>query len=245
MPIALIDADILVYRVGYASETVSQGIALARLRESINGILDALNLSQDNYQAYLSANDKSNFRYNFYQEYKANRKQPRPVHYDIIRDALVNDYEAKLISGQEADDAIGIDNKRYEDSIIVSIDKDLNQLPGKHFNFVKGLLYTVSPEEGLKYFYKQLLTGDRTDNIPGLTGIGEKRADKALASAGVEKHMFEIAKQMYQNEFQDQWNEVMLRNGRLLKIRQEEHEIWQFPDVDETQTDESATNEVD
>ena len=242
--IALLDCDILVYRVGFASEDVSPGIALARLRETFGGILDTLKLAE--YKAYLTATGKSNFRFNIYPEYKANRaSMPKPKHYDILRHSLLQDYGAMLVEGQEADDQIGIDNLKTEHPIIVSIDKDLNQLPGWHFNFVKGLKYNVLPEEGLRYFYHQLLTGDRTDNIPGLTGIGEKKAEKAIANAASEQELFEVASNLYKKEFNDTWKDVMLRNGQLLKIRQKENEIWQFPVVDETPTSESATNEVD
>lgn len=243
MTIALIDADILVYRVGFASEDQPSGIALARLRESVGGILDALNTRD--YVSYLSSTDKSNFRYQIYPEYKANRTQPRPVHYDLIRGALEHDYGSIIVTGQEADDAIGIHSQSVEDTIIVTIDKDMNQLPGKHYNFVKGLLFTVTPEEGLKYFYHQLLMGDRTDNIPGLTGIGEKKAAKALAQTAAEEHMFQVARGMYQKEFPDTWESEMLRNGRLLKIRQKDNELWDFPVADVTRTNESATNDQD
>jgi DNA polymerase-1 len=244
MTIALIDADILVYRVGFASEDQPSGIALARLRETFGGILRSLDL-QD-YVAFLTSTDHSNFRYRIFPEYKANRKQPKPIHYDLLRAALEEDYGAKVIYGKEADDAIGIENaKREGDAVVVSIDKDLKQLPGKHYNFVKGLLFTVTPEEGLKYFYNQLLMGDRTDNIPGLTGIGEKKAAAALARAGVEEHMFQIAREMYKKEFPDTWESEMLRNGQLLKILQKDDELWAFPDVDVTPTERSATNDQD
>jgi DNA polymerase I len=242
MTIALIDADILVYRVGFASEDQPSGIALARLRETFGGILRSLDI-QD-YIAFLTSTDHSNFRYSLFPQYKANRKQPKPIHYDLLRATLEEDYGARIITGEEADDAIGIENaQRRGDAIVVSIDKDLKQLPGKHYNFVKSVAFSVTPEEGLKYFYNQLLMGDRTDNIPGLTGIGEKKAAAALARAGVEEHLFQIATEMYKKEFPDTWESEMLRNGRLLKIRQKENELWDFPVVDVTQTERLATND--
>lgn len=244
MTIALIDADILVYRNAWASEKEASGIALARLRESFYGILETLKITEA--KVYLTSTDKSNFRFLIYPQYKANRTQPKPVHYDLLRAELFDKYGAINVTGQEADDAIGIDNAILEDSVIVSIDKDLDQLPGKHYNFVKGILYTVTPEEGLKYFYQQLLSGDRTDNIPGLSGIGEKKAVKALAGLSTEQALFEVAKAMYQNEFSDDWESNLLLNGQLLKIRQKEREIWQLPDEgDSSAMDDSATDEVD
>jgi 5'-3' exonuclease len=116
------------------------------------------------------------------------------------------------------------------ETCICSIDKDLDQIPGWHLNFVKELKYEVTPQEGLRKFYHQLLTGDLAcDNIPGLKGIGPKKADKALDGCLTEEDMFNACKKMYQLYYPDSWEKVMLRNGQLLKIRTREGEVWEFP----------------
>ena len=38
----------------------------------------------------------------------------------------------------------------------------------------------MKEEDTLRWFYKQVLMGDRVDNIPGLKGVGDKKADKIL-----------------------------------------------------------------
>jgi len=58
-----------------------------------------------------------------------------------------------------------------DSSIIVSIDKDFKQVCGWHYNFVKKDKFYVSPEEGLRFFYKQILTGDSIDGIMVLMGL--------------------------------------------------------------------------
>ena len=75
--------------------------------------------------------------------------------------------------------------RNYRDtSIIVSIDKDFDQVPGWHYNFVKGEKYYVDDDQGFYNFCAQLLTGDRADNIIGLRGIGPVGAAKILGDAG-------------------------------------------------------------
>lgn len=126
----------------------------------------------DDYQGYLSG--KSNFRYHLatIQEYKANRKKDRPTHYDAIRQFLVETYDCFVSEGYEADDALGL--AQTDDTIIVSIDKDLDVVPGWHYNWQRDNKYELSEVDSNRCFFKQMLTGDSTDNILGLYGVGPK-----------------------------------------------------------------------
>jgi 5'-3' exonuclease len=245
--LALIDGDILVYRVGFAAQqkgpdgepqALPKGIALARMRDTLTNIADKTRA--DASTIYLTASGKSNFRFALFPEYKANRKSPKPLLYDQLREYLVSTHGANVVEGQEADDQIGIDSQLNKDCIICSIDKDLDQIPGKHYNFVKDLHYEVTPEAGLKFFYQQLLQGDMTDNISGIYGIGPAKAVAALAKATTERHLFQVARSMYQKHYPEDWEKRLLLNGRLLKIRQVENELWDMPVLDET--DEQPTN---
>ena len=132
----------------------------------------------------------------------------------------------EMVEGQEADDAIGI--KAYtldpEDCIIYSIDKDLDMIRGWHYNFVKDKEYYVKEEDTLRTFYKQVLTGDRVDNIPGLKGIGDKKAEKILGDASTEKELFPLVLAAYDNDIHR-----MTEMAQLLWIRRKENELWQPP----------------
>ena len=238
--IILIDSDILVYRVGFAAqkkdpegnmEVIPEGFAFARITESLINIRATLN--DEPTRIFLTSTDHSNYRYSIFPEYKGNRTAPKPVLYDALRKHLVEQHGAEIVYGEEADDRIGIEAMKNPEAIIVTIDKDLDQIPRTHYNFVKGLLYDVTPEEGMKFFYHQLLMGDRSDNIPGLTGIGQIKAEKALAQATTEQECFNVAKALYQKEFPESWEQILLRNGRLLKIRQKEGEIWCLPNTND------------
>lgn len=237
MSLTLVDGDILVYRVGFAcqrkdEEVLSDRLACARMKETYNAIISA-NPGKDS-RLYITSGDKSNFRNAIYPAYKANRVAAKPLLYDTLRSYMLNHLQAIEVFKQEADDALGIEATKVPGSVIASIDKDLDQIPGIHYNFIKGFHYNVTPEEGLRFFYKQLLQGDLTDNIPGLPGIGPVKAEKALAKATSERHLYMAARAMYQKQYPDNWEAMMLLNGRLLKIRQYEDEVWDLPVLEET-----------
>lgn len=173
------------------------------------------------YQVYLTGG--SNYRRAIYPEYKAGRP-PKPILYKAMLAYVLSLKNHELIEGQEADDALGIN--QTPDSIICSIDKDLLMVEGRHYNFVKDEFITITKEEGMRNFYKQLLTGDRVDNIPGLHGIGPKKAEKILSECTTEEEMYEAVFEAYEGCAQ-----TIERNAQLLWIRREEGELWTAPQL--------------
>ena len=226
MRTALIDADILVYRIGFASEDSSEAIAKARMREFLEDLL--LFNGFEDYTGYISG--KNNFRTEIAktEPYKGNRKAPKPKHYEALREYLLKDWEFTLVDGQEADDAIGI--RAYEldpgEFSICTIDKDLDMIRGNHYNFVKDLFYDVTEEEAIFNFYKQILTGDRVDNIIGLKGIGDVKAKRILEECKNEKEMYLAVLEAYEGN-----EERVLENGQLLWIRRLADQVWQPPSL--------------
>ena len=85
----------------------------------------------------------------------------------------------------EADDLVSIwaYEAREEEVpyVIAGIDKDLKQIPGNHYNFNKQLHEFVDDDNANLNLMLQCLTGDTSDNIPGLKGIGPAKASKILA----------------------------------------------------------------
>jgi len=212
---ALIDADIVAYRVACTlQDDDAQEFAYARTEDLVDQIL--VNTEATEYNLYLTGKD--NFRYTIYPEYKAHRPKEKPVWLEAIRQYLIATFNAEVIDGMEADDALGLN--QTEDSVICSIDKDLLMIPGKHFNFVKNEFYEVTEFEGLKHFYKQCLMGDRSDNIKGIEKIGTKKADKLLAECETEKHLFDAVRNAYGND------EEFKMNAQVLWIRQKGKEDW-------------------
>ena len=105
---------------------------------------------------------------------------------------------------------------------MVSIDKDFNQVAGWHYNFVKKDKYYVSEEEGLRFFYKQILMGDKADNIVGIPKVGPVKAEKMLAKAKTDNEMLAVCLEALGPE-------RTLENGRLLWLRRKHQQMWDFP----------------
>ena len=219
MTIALIDADIVAYRCA-ASNDVEGGeeIAILRTHKLMQDILDVTEASE--YRGFLTGS--GNFRKQINPEYKANRKdKPLPLWLKSCKDYLITEWKAEVCVGYEADDALGM--YQTEDSIICTIDKDLDQVAGKHYNFVKQEFYDVLELDGLRHFYKQLLIGDRADNIFGVDGIGKVKAAKLIDHLNDGPEMFTTVKDLYDSE------ERLLINGQCLWIWRKENDLWQLP----------------
>ena len=213
---ALIDADIVAYRIACTlSEDDAEDYAFARAEDLVDQIL--VNTEATEYHLYLTGKD--NFRYTIYPEYKAHRPKEKPVWLERIRQYLIATFNAEVIDGQEADDALGI-AQQPNDTVICSIDKDLLQVPGHHYNFVKDERIFISNFNGIYNFYMQCLTGDRADNIKGIEGIGPKKAEKILYGRTNEKEMFDAVRDAYSND------EEFLMNARVLYIRRQPNEDW-------------------
>lgn len=223
---ALIDGDILVYRIGFsANEEAQEKFAVSRMGNFVEGLIRLKGI--DTYEGYITG--KKNYRSDIASTYKENRKDARkPVHYDSLREYLVSKWDFKVIDGQEADDAMGI--KAYElpedSSCIMTIDKDLDMIRGWHYNFVKEDLYYVTEKEAIKNFYMQILTGDRVDNIPGLKGIGPVKAKKILKDCDTEQDLFDAVLEKYDNDI-----DKLTERGRLLWIRRQENQLWKPPNI--------------
>lgn len=230
---ALIDADILLYRVGFTTEGLPEGIAKARMDETIDRILT--DLLTDEYTCFLSPTGQTTFRYEIYPDYKATRVARKPEHYTCLREHILECHPAMVAQGEEADDLIGKEATGVPEGssvVVVSIDKDLKQIPGDHYQFVKQERFTVTELEGLKHFYKQMLIGDTVDNIPGIHGIGEKKAGGAIDGLGTESECYNVTLAFYRNQYSGSWADVRRfykRAADLFWIRKTGREEWQPP----------------
>ncbi len=213
---ANIDGDIVAFRCAVVSEDDSFNVACLRADDMMRRIL--FQTGADTYRTFLSGGE--NFRYQIDSNYKANRKgKVNPRWREDLKTFLVQEWGAEVTDGIEADDALGI--YQTPDTILCSIDKDLKQIPGKHYNFVKEEFFQIEPLEALQFFYKQLMIGDTADNIIGVRGIGPKKADKLIDPLIEEEEMYFTVRRLYQDY------DRMLRNGKLLWIMKKEGDIWE------------------
>lgn len=164
--------------------------------------------------------------------YKGNRKDtPKPQYYEEIREYMMKHHGAKLINFEEADDAMGYRQMEMRgNSVIVSIDKDMKMIPGWHYNFVKQSLVYVNKAQANSWFFRQLLTGDMTDNILGIKGMGPKTADKLLEPVlGDVVGMSEVAQREYRKAYgEKEWEAIHDEMAQLLWIRRERDQVCPY-----------------
>jgi 5'-3' exonuclease len=115
-------------------------------------------------------------------------------------------------------------------TVICRIDKDLLQIPGKHYNFVKKITQEVALDQGLKFLYMQSLIGDRSDNIIGVAGLGPVKAERALAEL-LPEEWYDKCRELYNDD------ERFHLNMKLLYIWQKPNDSWEPPQVGTTTTD--------
>ena len=199
-----------------------------RMKEILADFGDAVE-----YSGFLTG--RGNFRYRVatIQRYKGNRVELRkPQYIQEARQYLIDTYKAVEVKEEEADDAMGYSQR--EDTCICTTDKDLKQIPGWHYQWStpwhkESFSFFVEPIEGLRYFYKQLIIGDRGDNILGLYGISKDSVYcKRIDALETEQDMFDLVYALYKQRFGNYTEQFLLETGRLLWIRREERQMWDF-----------------
>lgn len=211
--------------------------ALHGVKRSINSICAANDLNPDTDLIVMLSPGGQTFRHNVAvtRPYKGNRKTAhRPTYEKEIRKYIIENYVTVVAENEEADDLLAIEQTKLgpHDSIILSIDKDLDQVPGLKYNFMHDIGYDIDQKQADYNFCMQLLTGDSTDNIPGLPKVGPTGAAKMLH--GLETYdemMEEVARQYQMRAGQEDWHAYLIEQGRLLWIRREPGQMWEPPET--------------
>ncbi|MCR4416585.1 MAG: DNA polymerase I [Ignavibacteria bacterium] len=172
----------------------------------LSSLLKILENEKPDYIAVAFDTKEKTFRHDKFPEYKANRQLiPDDMIYqlDYIKKILkAIDIEIITAPGFEADDIIGTLSKKFKEnkvqSYLVTPDKDFLQLIEDGIYVYKPLKksvedaevydinkvkeeYGLTPEQFIDFL---ALTGDPTDNIPGVKGIGEKTALELIKEFG-------------------------------------------------------------
>lgn len=181
-------------------------LAIQKVENRLQDILDATGCKD--YELHFTVG-KHSFRHIIYPEYKSNRKGTRaPEGITDIKYALRDKYPDKVFIHEniEADDAVCT---LYDSSLhtLCAVDKDvLYSVAGKHWNYYSSAKYSIDPKwievdelTAMKNCYKQTLTGDATDNIAGLLGIGAKTADKLLTNCTTQQQCWDAVIRKYKD----------------------------------------------
>lgn len=207
--IVLLDGNNLLFRSYYA--TAYSGSIMKNSKNfptnALYGFVNMLNkiINEENPEYIMVAFDiGTNFRKEFYQEYKEGRsampdelKVQFPKAKEILDAMGITHYELEPF---EADDIIGTFARYCDDSsdcegLIISSDKDLLQLISskvsvKLLKTKESIKYNPTSFlndwgfEPIKMIDYKALAGDPSDNIPGVKGVGEKTAINLLSTYG-------------------------------------------------------------
>jgi len=202
-PLILVDGSSYLYRAFHALPPLTN--SKGNPTGAVKGVINMLRRLQKDYPnsttaVIFDAKGKT-FRDDIYSEYKANRppmpddlrSQIEPIH-EVIR---AMGMPLVSIGGVEADDVIGTyavqATKKQQPVIISTGDKDIAQLVNEHISLVNTMNNTyldrvgvidkfgIPPELIIDYL---ALLGDKSDNIPGVPGVGEKTALGLLQGIG-------------------------------------------------------------
>ncbi|MDY5730967.1 MAG: DNA polymerase I [Eubacteriales bacterium] len=204
--ILLVDGSSLLYRAFFAIPPLSyNGVALNAIHGFYSMLLSAIGEHKPSSVFVMFDESKPTFRHIDYAEYKAGRP-PMPddlrSQFTLIREFLAAcGIPAISQPGFEADDLLGTAAKLAEkegvQSIILTGDRDALQLATEHISILitkKGVSESLLLDpQGVKDSYGVYpaqvidlkgLMGDKSDNIPGVPGVGEKTALKLLDEYG-------------------------------------------------------------
>lgn len=217
---AIIDGDSAIYAIAWGPKTKAE---MARLYDAyVMEIMESL----DTPAATVYVKGSNNFRYQVQPNYKMGRKERKIDPGYEKRIALLYEHaqESYVMSDNaEADDycCAHYNELVEQDKVVVlsHIDKDLNMIPGYHWSPAKKKLSLIRPEMAYGFLMRQIMMGDAGDSIPGIPGIGPKKALEEL------HHKFPVefwpAVQLkFQKELGPKWKDTLLETANLIYIRQ-------------------------
>ena len=170
--IALIDSDSIIYILAWhAREHTEEGMMQKLVEEFMVNLVQGTESTH-----YLGAfSPKLTFRNRIatIKPYKGQRPESPPwLQYwkPKIIEQCINEYGFFVADDIEADDVLSLMRNGSEpgdEVILCSPDKDLQQIPGRHFNYSKVTWNTVTPAEADYNLWRQIIVGDTSDNITG------------------------------------------------------------------------------
>lgn len=214
--IAAIDADSIVYIIAWAHKDN---------RKEELGMIEAVHLRCESFLQYIIEttkadkyfgvfSDKQSFRNTEYlvAPYKGTRP-PKPEFIQEWESTIKEYYTSKLgfvtYADLEADDMVVVLKERFKDTIICSPDKDLKQVAGTLFDYKKNEIVDVSEFDAMKNFYRQLLTGDTSDNVKGVPGLGEVKVNKLFEGLYEEIEFATAVKDQYTKYYGEYYGGVI------------------------------------
>ena len=232
-PLVLVDGSSYLYRAFHALPPLTN--SKGKPTGAVKGVINMMRRLQKDYPesaiaVIFDAKGKT-FRDDIYSDYKANRppmpdelrSQIEPIHQIIKAMGM----PLVSIEGVEADDVIGtyaVQASAQQQPVVISTgDKDIAQLVNEHISLVNTMTDTqldragviakfgIPPELIIDYL---ALLGDKSDNIPGVPGVGEKTALALLQGLGGLESIYQRLDEVAGLEF---------RGAKTMAAKLEEH----------------------
>lgn len=218
----IIDGSSYFFRAFFAIQNLSnsKGFPTNAIYGFTNMLLKVLEVEKPELLVIAFDTPKPSFRKDIYPEYKANRDKPPE---DLVKQIpeimrVVDAFKIKRmqLEGAEADDVIGtLVERAVEEGYTVDIitgDKDLMQLVSKEVTLYdtmkdkrvgpEGVVekFGVRPDQVVDFL---ALMGDASDNIPGVTGVGEKTAAELISTYGTLEKLYQRLPEIKQEKRRD------------------------------------------
>lgn len=195
------------------------------VQKIVNTLEDDYTFDVLEYKLFLEGD--GNFRHFFNKDYKSNRKtRERPPLIKALKEWVIDNHPCYISYNVETDDTITATYTRYKDNdagvtfILASMDKDLRTIPCLLFDYyyTRFELVEVSEDEALKNFYLQLLTGDASDGVVGIKGMGKKGAETYLKDATGRFSLLRSVYTMYRIKYKGRARAEFIKNYLSLKM---------------------------
>jgi 5'-3' exonuclease len=234
--IVIADFDSLLYFVAYTGKDENgikkpeyteeeYPIAETLLDEAIVNILVKVEEYFEIEALYVAIKGTNNFRYQLLSSYKSNRPPSPPIIRHLANYMMVK-HKAVQCENCESDDlCFSISNTIDHQGIILTIDKDFKQIPSILYDYKKDIWIKPSIEESRHHLALQMCMGDSGDSIPGLKGIGPKKAAK-IVSQGMSNYQYMKAiLKAYKDCYKENGKTQMKMMYHLLKL----HNVDELP----------------
>lgn len=226
MRLALMDADVIAYEAARPAvldweDGDEPMVDMDKARRGVDSIVENWLMGARCDQEVLCFSDRSapdaTFRYKVHPRYKAQRDpNSRPVNYSPVVEYMKFKYDYEEWASLEGDDVMGImaTAPSAHKRCIVSIDKDMQTVPGWWFNPRKHKKpVRVRPVDADKFWMFQTLTGDSVDNYLGCPGVGPKKADQVLNGLSDLEEMWNTVVDLYFDQFgKERWQEKFIHD---------------------------------
>jgi len=187
----LIDADWLIFSSCCACQQDTQWNEWEHTLHS--DVRDCLNLIENRLDVYRTIAETKHdivmcftsyptFRHEIFPDYKINRiGKLKPLALKNTINKVKERYECITYPNLEGDDVLGLlaTNGRYDNPIIVSVDKDMRTIPCKLLAAEE--VEHITQKKANRHWFEMSMAGDAGDGIQGIKGMGMVTASKTLA----------------------------------------------------------------